>query len=160
MRICSLCQGSNEDGAVYCRHCGKRIPDDTPARRKLGLILFLGLLGAIALLAILFSQRDPGIGIENPPAVVQPTATEDVRSAFFAYQMCKEFVSDRLKAPRTADYPAYLDAQIAEYQPGYFAIDAYVDAENSFGAMIRTNFICKVKYAGEGRWKLEELLME
>jgi hypothetical protein len=31
---------------------------------------------------------------------------------------------------------------------GVFQVRSYVDAQNSFGAMIRTNYFCKVQFTG------------
>jgi hypothetical protein len=36
-------------------------------------------------------------------------------------------------------------------------VGSYVDAENSFGAMIRTHFVCELTYIGDGNYRLEDL---
>lgn len=77
-----------------------------------------------------------------------------------AYVMCQMFVKDRLKAPSTADFPATPYANI-EQDGNLWTIDAWVDAENSFGAQIRTDFHCQVRYSDASEeWTLIELELE
>ncbi len=51
-----------------------------------------------------------------------------------AYVMSQEFVKERLKAPATADFPWYDESFVKELGDNKFEVNAYVDAENSFGA--------------------------
>lgn len=65
-----------------------------------------------------------------------------------AYACAKEKVVSMLKAPSTADFPWSSFVQDVEYvglaESRYpqFRITSFVDAENSFGAMIRSNYSC------------------
>jgi hypothetical protein len=65
-----------------------------------------------------------------------------------AYIICQLYVEDRLKAPSTADFPSSLSTDIRDLGNNVFEIRSYVDAQNSFGAMIRTNWYCKIQYIG------------
>ena len=38
-----------------------------------------------------------------------------------------------------------------------YVVRGYVDAENSFGAMIRSNFTCEICDEGDDRWPLVSL---
>jgi hypothetical protein len=60
-----------------------------------------------------------------------------------ARAVCKDYVRDRLKSPRSADFPL-LDWDIAKLSNGTYRVRSYVDAQNSFGANIRTRFACTV----------------
>jgi hypothetical protein len=58
---------------------------------------------------------------------------------------CRNFVEKNLKAPRTAKFPGLFDDGDTFYANGADRTLRYlswVDSENSFGAMLRTNFIC------------------
>lgn len=68
--------------------------------------------------------------------------------------MCREFVEKQLKAPSTADHQSCNEATLIEVSENHWVFSAYVDAQNSFGAQVRTNYICEIKYAGEGNWQL------
>jgi hypothetical protein len=67
-----------------------------------------------------------------------------------AYIMSKNFVLSMLKSPSTADFPL-LDYQAVKIEPGHWMVQSYVDAQNSFGAMIRNSWIVELKFDG-GDW--------
>ena len=64
-----------------------------------------------------------------------------------AYVQCKNFVMERLRAPATADFPF---AEYTSWDMGNdtWVVKSYVDSQNGFGAMIRSNWHCKVQYVG------------
>lgn len=62
-------------------------------------------------------------------------------SAGDAEVACRVAVEKKLKAPASAQYPADIDP--ARTGNGW-QWNAYVDAQNSFGAQVRTNFSCEV----------------
>ncbi len=76
-----------------------------------------------------------------------------------AYAMCQDFVKQRLKAPSTADFPWSYDDKVAELGGGRWQVRGYVDAQNGFGAQIRSNFVCTVVDGGES-WTLEKMVMD
>jgi hypothetical protein len=64
----------------------------------------------------------------------------------FAWVVAVRAVKERLKAPSTAKFPWSSHGQyIKEIGNRTFVVKSYVDAENSFGAKIRSNFTVKVK---------------
>lgn len=66
---------------------------------------------------------------------------------FYAYSVAKDYIKSRLKAPSTAKFPGSLthSDHITVLPNNIYEINSYVDSQNGFGAMIRTNFQCKVK---------------
>ncbi len=76
-----------------------------------------------------------------------------------AYVMSHQFVRNSLKAPRTAKFPYSGDegVSISKSSDNVYAIRGYVDSENSFGAMIRTEYRCVLRYIGDDNWQLEDL---
>jgi hypothetical protein len=71
-----------------------------------------------------------------------------------AYEACKHFVSEQLKAPATASYPNFFtnttDIQLTDNHDGSYEILSQVDSENGFGAKLRSYFDCKVSTADGG----------
>lgn len=57
-----------------------------------------------------------------------------------AITTCEDAVEARLKAPSTADF----HSSASETKPGVWRVVGAVDAQNSFGAKIRTGFYCTV----------------
>jgi hypothetical protein len=74
-----------------------------------------------------------------------------------AYVMCQEFVKDQLKAPATAGFPLIHEATVSESGSEQWNIRSHVDSENSFGANIRTQYGCEIKYVGNDEWQLVDL---
>jgi hypothetical protein len=60
-----------------------------------------------------------------------------------AQVVCKQSISARLKAPSTAEW-SFKEAGRWRNHPGYFLVRYSVDAQNSFGAKLRSNFECEV----------------
>ena len=84
-----------------------------------------------------------------------------------AYIQSQQFVKQYLKAPSTASFPLYLKAHITKdsaNQNLYYLV-SYVDAENGFGAKIRSNWATQVLYKGgdDGNpndWELQSLILD
>lgn len=71
--------------------------------------------------------------------------------------MCKNIVESQLVAPSTAKFANYNEQKIwtlgkesGKYDNAY-RVRSYVDAQNSFGAKIRTFYTCDISYDG-GEW--------
>lgn len=60
-------------------------------------------------------------------------------------------VKDNLKSPSSAEFPLITDKLISvtKIEENKYAVISYVDSENSFGAMIRTFYTCKVILDGD-----------
>ena len=79
-----------------------------------------------------------------------------------AFVMSHEFVKKRLKSPSTAEFPSITSSGVFTSYLGdcVHMITGYVDAQNSFGAVIRNEYSVKVRYNGDDDlWYLEELDM-
>ena len=74
-----------------------------------------------------------------------------------AWFSATNYVEQSLKAPRTAKFPRYNEEYVTYAGNDIFIISAYVDAQNSFGAMIRNNFRCEVERVNSTNWKLISL---
>ena len=75
----------------------------------------------------------------------QKTKIPDTLDAFIISQ---QFVTNRLKAPSTAKFPTLAKSSVMELGDGRFKVVSYVDSQNSFGAMMRNNYVCVVKCQG------------
>lgn len=73
---------------------------------------------------------------------------------FDAQYYCEDFVKDRLRAPSTADFTG----TTATGGPVTWSVRGAVDSENGFGAAIRSNFTCQLRYdSTEESWTLVSL---
>lgn len=69
------------------------------------------------------------------------------------YVMCKPYVENSLISPSTAEFPEYYKVDIGTLRgtSNTYVVNGYVDAQNSFGAKIRTHYSCAIKHKG-GEW--------
>ena len=104
-------------------------------------LLSLVLIGLLCVLGV-GSSKDEGSG--DPDKIG-------------AFVMSQTFVEKRLKSPSTADFCSYSDATVTDLGSGKFRVSAYVDAQNSFGAQIRTNYTCVLKSTDGDTWTLESI---
>ena len=97
-----------------------------PGSRVLAGVIFFGLIiGAIVWFNASSAHRD----------TTDDTAT---LNRIRAEQTCQDLVRDNLKAPSTASF-SDMDTSATGV-----TIAGHVDAQNSFGAMIRNSFVCTV----------------
>jgi hypothetical protein len=98
------------------------------------LMLIALLIGAVWLFWHMFA-----------PHTTEAPSTPD---QFNAYVDCQSFVKQNLKAPSTAEFPSISEATIVHTQSNQWSVSSYVDAQNSFGAPLRSTFDCQVSYNG------------
>jgi len=81
----------------------------------------------------------------------------DAGSSVNAWLMAQEFVTDRLKSPSTATF-GWQKAEdcVTELGGGEFKVRGWVDAQNSFGATLRSDFSLTLRYTGSGKWEIVE----
>lgn len=98
-------------------------------------LLFFGLLAGLIYLGSLI-----------PPGSTHSDRSQESRvkcDAISAFVTSQEFVKRQLKAPTTAVFPWSSDDGVHVTNNGgcNFTVSAFVDAQNSFGAMLRTRFV-------------------
>lgn len=75
-----------------------------------------------------------------------------------AFVMSQTFVKRQLKAPSTAEFPWITDDQVSiSTKPDcVFRVVGWVDAQNGFGAQIRSRYVVDLKYLGDetGSWRM------
>lgn len=77
-------------------------------------------------------------------ASCEPDTSED--STYGAQQACEGWVKNQLKSPATADFSGVVTAGPDE---GPWTVTGSVDAENSFGAALRSPWTCTVRLDGD-----------
>jgi len=85
---------------------------------------------------------------------------EDEGDPISAYIMSEMVVKDNLKAPSTAEFPGYGKSEVQKLDyldDDIYIVRSYVDAENAFGAMVRTKYKIELEYTGDYGWKVLDL---
>lgn len=90
--------------------------------------------------------------------LASPAASE--RSAKLdAWTYCEIAVKRQLKSPASAKFPWTNLDTVSTDGAGKFTVTSYVDSQNSFGAMLRANYTCVLKFSN-GQWSLENLSIQ
>ena len=79
-----------------------------------------------------------------------PTTVQETYSDSDVYYQAKTIVEKYLKAPSTAKFPWYNEATIEHLSNSGFKVTSYVDSQNGFGAMIRSNWSVVFDYSKDG----------
>jgi len=83
----------------------------------------------------LFVVGAVALGLIGLPGCSSDSGTNE----YLAKDMCHTFVKRRLKAPSTAKF----SNETVKGGPSRWTVVGEVDSENSFGAMLRSPYICK-----------------
>lgn len=101
-------------------------------KRNIGLIVLVGLVLGGILIAVTATSKEPAEGTKEG-----------------ATDVCHQFVEKKLKAPATAKF---IDKGAALKPTGNWIVNGEVDAENSFGALIRSVWSCEVHHDTGPNW--------
>jgi hypothetical protein len=100
----------------------------------IGCLISIAILGGIIwlIVAVFFGGDD-----EDSPE--RPSSQDQSIGAWIA---CQQRMDANLKAPASAGYPLISELAVDKVGTTYTFPSAWVDAQNSFGAQIRTFFSC------------------
>lgn len=128
--------------------------------KPIGCLSFL-VIGIIIIgIVKCFSGNSDNIA-DNKPT----TPSYDPPSTEMAYIQSIDFVKQYLKSPSTAEFDKFsADPNISNPTSNEYIITYHFDAENSFGAKLRSNYTCSLKYlvgdpADINSWELERLII-
>lgn len=84
------------------------------------------------------------------PLIVAALAacSSGTKAGITAYVGCQNMIEAQLKSPGTADFPAQSQA-LKSSEGNNFIYQSYVDSQNSFGGVVRTNYTCEASETGD-----------
>ncbi|UYW02079.1 hypothetical protein K5I29_04040 [Flavobacterium agricola] len=124
---CKECNNEVSSKAKNCPSCGVKIKKNS------------GCLGwGLAILVLIFI----GYVIEVSTKDTSNTSTNSYSDSFQAYRYAEDAVKSKLKSPATAEFPGRNEkySHVSYIGDGEYKVNSWVDSQNSFGAMIRSNF--------------------
>lgn len=106
------------------------------------------------------SYKDKIASYETKQSDAKAQAARCGRSNYSdAFVYGKEYVKQNLKAPSTAKFGSYGQSSVQHYTGCKFVVRGYVDSQNSFGAMLRSNYSVTLTPTGLG-WTLEDITIQ
>jgi DNA-directed RNA polymerase subunit RPC12/RpoP len=169
--------------AIKCKHCGSDLiakgkgKPAAPQKQKTSSIAqgcgvkdppiavnqngFLITLIVVVILGIWGYRSCSSMFELSPEAKVKLNAERQQEKRYgsksMAYIMSQDFVKKQLKSPSSAKFPWYDDSFVSDLGEGRYIVSAHVDAQNAFGAMLQSRYICTLKYTGNDVWTCENV---
>ncbi len=147
---CPECLADIPKEAKKCSHCGTKQKEEVTTKQVLGTII-----GMVFFVIIIVSLS----GGDDTPKPEQTTASDTQ-----AHIMSENYVEKVLKSPATADFPSY-DYNHFDLGNNQHKVVSYVDSQNGFGAMVRSEWSVILTYNGGdwaniNNWTLNELIFD
>ncbi len=143
---CSECSKEVSDKASICPNCGNPINDIIGVNKEKGSSW--GCMKTFFFLLVLFGIGVPVVNWLTSDGKVESSTVN--HSELLAFIYAEDCVKSRLKSPSTAKFPNARERKSSTTYKGNgsYEINSWVDSQNGFGATIRSNFTCVVKFDG------------
>jgi len=127
---------------------------NTTTREKVMLVC---VLVAIVIMGFVFYKSS---NTNSTPQAQQP---QDESS--MAYIASQEYVKQALKSPASAKFPLFANTTKDSAKQNVYSVSAYVDSQNSFSALLRSNWTAQVLFKGgedanPNNWELQSLIID
>ena len=145
--ICPKCRTEVDPKATKCPHCQSKI-----YRWTTGSKIVAGFLSVLILLIIILANS----GGSN-------TTTETKKVGHDNTEVCAEAqmqLEKYLKSPSTAKFPSCSTFSIIKSDNETYTVSSYVDSQNGFGAMIRSDWTLKYHHLGENNISIDSVVMD
>lgn len=128
---------------------------DLESKLAIGVLFFV-----VFLIAILIIRTVSNGGSDNTSSQLSPSQQKRAYTPdkMDLYIQAQEFVQRGLKAPATAKFPP-LSYETADLGSGRYKIISYVDSQNSFGAMLRSDWSV-IMNLSKDQWTLERMVID
>ena len=151
MKKCPECQSDISVLAKKCPNCRSKISASTEKSKRV-------LIGII-LLSFIFCLMALGAAGDPAPRVPEVQGPSEI----IAFAVSEGVVEKMLKAPSTAKFSQQRD--VVDLGEGRYRVKSFVDSQNGFGAMIRSDWETVLKYnAGDpmetSSWTIEKVVID
>ncbi|HTB63337.1 MAG TPA: zinc ribbon domain-containing protein [Opitutales bacterium] len=161
LTTCKECGKPVSSKAEKCPNCGVTIKVKTSGCAWLFLILVI--LGVVftGMFANEFSR------VRKASAVYEtdhPDEVQNIAERLDAWSEAQKFVKNQLKSPATANFGDGMFGEqsaaknATKLPDGSYMVKMWVDSQNAYGAMMRSDCVVHLKYDGGNQWSLAEPL--
>lgn len=149
---CPQCLAEVDPKAKKCSHCGSKLPQPMSPVFKVLLIL----LGVGFFSSMIMASLNPSSSSSEPEP---PSAYSYELSA---RSFSEFYIEKLLKSPSTADFCSSTATDLGDNR---WKVVSCVDSQNSYGAMIRSNWSTIMIFTGGdvadmGAWKVEQIIFD
>jgi len=146
---CPECFAEVPAQAKKCSHCGSKLPQPTSLVTKI-VAGFFALSTLFAIISISMSDGSPSSEPARPNYELSALAYSEL------------YIKRVLKSPSTADFCA---GTVTDLGNNRWEVSSCVDSQNSFGAMIRSNWDAIMVYTGGdpdsiANWDPEKIIFD
>jgi hypothetical protein len=140
-------------------------PSDKPSTKQKIIGGFFGIAVVLILLAALWWLFSWGVNKIINPDTEAPAATPEVQAPKAhtdteAYVDAEAIVKKTLKSPSTAKFPSSSYATVEHYSTDGFKVSSYVDSQNGFGAMIRSDWTVLFQYTPDEKLDIWQVIVD
>lgn len=150
---CNECSNVVSSTAKACPNCGAKVKKGSVLRTLLFAIFGIPL--TVGIIAAVVGEADTVSTNASSTNTAQASAINlDDRRTSFARIIAEREVKSRLKAPRGAKFSGIAETEVGKLKDGTsneWIVKGHVDAENSFGAVIRNHYQVVIEFE-EGKY--------
>lgn len=148
---CPQCLAEVDPKAKKCSHCGSKLPQPMSPLIKVVLVLF-----GVGIFTSIFTA----VITPSSPRVPEPPSTYSYELS--ARSFSEFYIEKLLKSPSTADFCSSTATDLGDNR---WKVVSCVDSQNSYGAMIRSNWSTIMIFTGGdvadmGAWKVEQIIFD
>lgn len=92
--------------------------------------------------------------------IVGVSGCGDVDPDVLALTGAEQVVKEKLKAPSTAKFSSWGETKITKIKDNTYLVKGYVDAQNGFGAMIRSNYSVEITIKDQENFSYKNLIIK
>lgn len=144
---CPHCKEEVNVKATKCPHCQGKI-----YRWTTGSKIVAGFLSVLILLIIILSNS----GGSSSTTETKKVGHDNTEVCVEAQMQLKNY----LKSPSTAKFPSCSTFSITKSENETYTVSSYVDSQNGFGSMIRSNWTLEYHYLGENNISIDSVIMD
>jgi hypothetical protein len=125
-------------------------------KKKINAGAIIGIIVSVVVIAIFLVLCNI-----DPTKSSTPTTESEQSKEVRAFVYSQHAVKDSLKSPATAKFPSITNDSVVvtKISTDKYRITAFVDSENSFGALIRSAYQVTITFTGKDTYKWEDVFI-
>jgi len=132
---CYYCKEEILADAKVCKHCGKKQPTQIT---KKGVLI----VGLIVLFIVTLGSIGSSTDLTQSTQTTQNSVSD---RKFSSMAFAESIIKDTLKSPSTAEFTNVQAYELSNLKD-VWAVNGYVDSQNSYGAMLRSTWEVQLDY--------------